>query len=496
MSVLPRALAGLAVGAPVLLLVLFALGGLSSGGIPGLPVVPATTLLALPLDIWVRDLAAAVTIGAAVVGGVLAPRPSPVLRRLALAGAGIWLLALGVQAVLTVSEVLALPLASAWDRQVALALLDQTELGRVLLGQAVLIVVACALVAVGRRRVLGGAAALLLVAAAWLPGLTGHAVLQHGHTAATVSLGLHLVFASLWVGGLVAVAVHVGSGAPDPGKVVRRFSMLALISVIMVAESGVLNASLRLDGVVSLVTSPYGAIILAKVTILIVLIGWGWRHRRAIAERWSTAMVDGQRVPGADFTRWVAWEVAWMGAVYGLSVALSRTAPPGIALAGDRVSAGALVILLLGLPLAVAFAQPRLLRAPGLLLRYPEVAAVLALVAVVVVGAWLPSALAGRALQLSAVAAGAILVIVGGILVAVLRDRPAPVAAVLAMAGLPVAIWWLERDAPGGLGAGTWLAAALGVALIAWAAFGGRGTEATSEPPASAREHDEEGVPA
>lgn len=491
MSVLPRTLVRLAVGAPILLLVLYALGGLSSGGVPGLPVVPLATLLALPLDVWVRDLAAALTIGSVLVGGVLAPQPSPQLRRIALVGAGIWLLALAVQAVLTVSEILALSWPEAVDRDVALALLDRTDLGRVLLGQAVLIAVAVVLIALGRRGPLAGAAAVLLLGAACLPGLTGHGGLDHGHTAATVSLGLHMVAASVWVGGLVAVAVYLADGSPAPAIVLRRYSVLALVSVVLVAESGLANASLRLDGVASLLTSPYGAIVLAKATLLIVLIGWGWRHRRALADTWPDPGAGPAR---AVFLRWVLWEAVWMGAVYGLAVALSRTAPPGLAIAGDRVTAGAIVILLLGVPLALVFVQPRLLRAPGVLVRFPEVAAVLALLAVVVVGTTLPSALAGQAIQLAALVAGILLVLAGWVLVAVLRERPAPVAAALAMIGLPFALWWIERDAPGGLGAGTWLSAALGVGMIAWAAFGAHRGQGDPGDAGPHREQQDEGV--
>ena len=54
-------LPGLLVGLPVLLLVLYTLGGLTELGDVGLPTVPFATLLALPIDLWLRDLATAVT---------------------------------------------------------------------------------------------------------------------------------------------------------------------------------------------------------------------------------------------------------------------------------------------------------------------------------------------------------------------------------------------------------------------------------------------------
>ena len=64
-----RLIAPLLVGIPVLLLVVASLGGLSESNIPGLPVVPFATLISLPVDIWIRDIAMAVTVGGAIVGG-------------------------------------------------------------------------------------------------------------------------------------------------------------------------------------------------------------------------------------------------------------------------------------------------------------------------------------------------------------------------------------------------------------------------------------------
>jgi putative copper export protein len=127
----------------------------------------------------------------------------------------------------------------------------------------------------------------LALIAAFLPGFNGHSGIDDGHSSATISLGLHIVAAAVWIGGLVATVNyayrHGGSAAP----VIRRFSLLALISVIVLAESGLLNAGLRLDGLASLVTSTYGAIIVAKMALLIALIGFGWRQRRNLADRFD-----------------------------------------------------------------------------------------------------------------------------------------------------------------------------------------------------------------
>ncbi len=481
-----RLTAGLLVGAPVLLLVLFTLGGLTEERETGIPTVPFVTLLSLPLDIWIRDLAAALTVGLLLVGLVLAPRPDRSLARKASLAAVVWAVAVLCQSVLTVSEVLALPLGSSVDTTRVWSLVAQTDLGQVMLGQFALALVVALLAWVVQTRVAGLLLVLLVAIAAWLPGLTGHSGIQEGHAAASIGLGLHLVFASVWVGGLVATAVYAGSGAPGAGVVLRRFSVVALVSVVVIAETGLLNAALRLDGVASLVTSAYGTIILAKVTVLIVLIGWGWRHRRAIAKQWDAhqgVTVLDARFRGL-FLRWGAWELLWMGVVYGLSVALSRTAPPGPAYPGDRVTAGAITLLVLGLPMAVGFINARALRAPALAYRYPETAAVAAILAIVIAGVGVPSALAEVTVgaQIGALIGAVLLVAAGWVLVTVLSAGPALPATIVAMAAWPVAIWWIERDALGGLNSGTWATVLLAEGLLAWLSFRPRRSSTVETP--------------
>lgn len=486
-------MAGLLVGLPILLLILYTLGGLTEVGEVGLPTVPFATLLALPVDLWVRDLATAVTVGALLVG-LLAPEPIRAVRRLALIGGVVWLAALGVQLLLTVSEIFALPWSQVGDpstlRSSARDLLGQTDLGRVMVAQAILVLLALVLAGLRRRRSTSIVAFGLVIVAAWLPGLTGHAGMDHGHVAATIALGLHVVGASLWVGGLIAVAIQIGGRGSDPALVLRRFSLVAVICVVVIAETGLLNASLRLDGVASLVTSPYGAIILAKVSILIVLIGWGLRHRDALATAWSgrsSAVVD---VRERTFQGWVAWEVLWMGAVYGLSIALSRTAPPGVALAGDRLSLGAIVLLLLGIPMAVAFAVPAVTQRLPRVRAYPEPVAVGALVAIVAMSTWQTSAVAADTVgvQIAALVSSVVLVGCGLLLVQAIRASAA--AAVILMVGLTAVAWWIERDVPGGLGIGTWSTVLLAEGLIAWCAFrpGVRGNPAPIDQAPAERE--------
>ncbi|MGA0209190.1 MAG: copper resistance D family protein [Candidatus Nanopelagicales bacterium] len=449
-----RITAPLAVGIPIMLLVVASLGGLSESDIPGLPVVPLATLVSLPIDIWIRDIAMALTVGGAIVGGVLAPRPDARIGRLTSCAALVWLAALAIQAVLTVSEVLAMPLRSAFDPTIMWSLLTQTTLGRVILIQFALVALVAVLGWVVLDRVTGMIIVLAAGTSAFLLGFTGHSGISDGHAAATISLGLHVVAATAWIGGLIATIAFVAAGASGRPVVLRRFSVLALICVILLAESGLLNASLRMDGPAALITSPYGAIITAKVCVLIVLIGFGWRQRTRVIDR----MTDESRT--RSLVQLGAWEIAWMGIVLGLSVALARTAPPAGVVSGDAMSFASVVLLGLGIPLALTSATAR--QGPRILRSYPEAVAVLAVAAMFAFPTAMQSQIAGP--QVIAILALVTLPVLGWLFFTSVGTSIT--ALCIVAVSVPVLAWWAERGIVGGLTWSTWMIAGLGIAMV------------------------------
>ena len=450
---------GLLAGIPVLLLILATLGALSETTVEGLPVVPWQTLWGLPLDRWVRDVAAAIVLGFVVVGGLLLPRVDHRLVRIASLAALAWLVALLAQVPLTVSELLGRPLTQSFEPQIVVALLTQTQLGQILIAQIVLV----SLVALLGWAILGRVTAAIVFAlagtAAGLTGLMGHSGLHSGHNSASISLAVHLLAVGVWVGGLIAVCSHVMRHPDGAALAIRRFSTLALVCVIVLAESGLLNASLRVDGVASLITTAYGTLILAKATLLAALIVFGWRQRRHVVP-------TGDR---AGLVRFAAYEVLLMGIALGISVALSRTAPPAGAIAGDRITAGALAVLALGVPLVMAWAGA----APAWLRRvtsaYPEPFAVAVAVITYVMAAIVPSGLLG--IGVAAVLASCVLVAVGwAFAVAALGPRGLP-ALILAAVLWPTALWLASRSDPVETGAQVALAGAAGLACLAVLVF-------------------------
>lgn len=128
-----------------------------------------------------------------------------------------------------------------------------------------------------RRQVTG---VLALAVAAMLPAaLSGHAVHSPAPVLTVGTLLVHLTALSLWTGGLLVLLVH-GSAAVQTPALLRWFSKVALLCYAAVAASGTVNA-LTVTGWSELREGgAYPVLLGAKVLLLLLLGGFGWRHRR------------------------------------------------------------------------------------------------------------------------------------------------------------------------------------------------------------------------
>lgn len=197
----------------------------------------------------------------------------------------------------------------------------------------------------GVRSLTGLALTLVLALVGLVPtALIGHSASSNDHEGAISSLGLHLVGVSVWVGGIIVLALLSGlvSGArpSTPGAAVsrpagtpditeptlRRFSSLAGFAFLLVFASGVVNSTVRVASWADLFGSPYGQLILAKTAATVVLGGIGFMHRQ-----WVIPQLN--RKGSGLSARRVLWqlilmELLIMGATSGIAVALGRSAPP------------------------------------------------------------------------------------------------------------------------------------------------------------------------
>jgi cytochrome c oxidase assembly factor CtaG/putative copper export protein len=152
--------------------------------------------------------------------------------------------------------------------------------------------------------------------------LQGHAGGTASHDAATSAIWLHIVFAAIWLGGLLAIIISART--LQTGRIVpliERYSTLALVSFVVVAASGYVSAEIRVGTLDNLLT-PYGVLVLVKVGALGALGVFGVLQRRYLVGR--LAMTGSRRF----FWGLVTAEIAFMGIASGVAAALGRTASP------------------------------------------------------------------------------------------------------------------------------------------------------------------------
>ncbi|HEY8552715.1 MAG TPA: CopD family protein, partial [Thermaerobacter sp.] len=207
----------------------------------------------------------------------LAPGPDHARRsrRLAVAG-GVLLAASGLAAAILAAWELTQGRAAALGR-----FLVATHTGRAALIQAAAGLVGAVLACrfwpgrppVGRAWILVALAAVAAVV--W----NSHASIRGG--SALLVDGLHVAAVALWIGGLLRLALldwqaveHGRDGGPARvlPSLIRRFSDLGALAVLVVAVSGILAARRNLYGADALIRSPYGQALLAKLALVAVLL--------------------------------------------------------------------------------------------------------------------------------------------------------------------------------------------------------------------------------
>lgn len=114
--------------------------------------------------------------------------------------------------------------------------------------------------------------------------LSGHDAVDPGSSwRSELADWVHLAAASLWVGGLVSLAVAWWA-APELRRVAfARFSRLATVLVAAVVAAGAYLAIVRLPAAHDLWTAGYGRVLLVKLALVAVALGWGAVHRFAVS---------------------------------------------------------------------------------------------------------------------------------------------------------------------------------------------------------------------
>jgi putative copper resistance protein D len=151
---------------------------------------------------------------------------------------------------------------------------------------------------------------------------------------------VHLLGAGIWVGGLppLALLLYAASrdaATPDPYAVraMQRFSRVALVTVLVLAGSGIANALLLVESVAGLVGTAHGHLLLAKVVVLVPALLLAAANRALL----PALLGPNEAKPSATARRmalFIALEAGLVLAVLGLAAAMTVTTP---AVHGDPI---------------------------------------------------------------------------------------------------------------------------------------------------------------
>jgi putative copper resistance protein D len=295
---------------------------------------------ALPLVRVVHDVAAALTLGALLLGATMVPgrtsaasaAPDEPRRadalRIAVPAAFVWAAAGVAGVVLGLADAAGVPLSDpafggllpeVWS-------IESLRVGVISACCAFLV---ASVAAVARSRAVTLALAAVSTFGVLVLGLAGHAGGSADHETAVNSIAAHLLSAAVWVGGLLALLVLWHSLGDAVGIVARRYSTVALWCFVTLGVSGVMNATVRL-GSLSDIATPYGVLLVVKTVAFVVLGAAGAWHRRVTLDRLDAAVAgaSGGLPRGRLFVRLAVGESLVMGLAFGVATALARSQPP------------------------------------------------------------------------------------------------------------------------------------------------------------------------
>ena len=228
----------------------------------------------------------------------------------------LWFLTSFFATIFKVAQILDGSFLDALDGTTLTSYLTQTDLGKSMFVQVVLLALVVIALPLFRRALpmifITGIALLALIS----PIFQSHAAANGSHSLAIGALVTHVVAISLWVGGLFGIVI-----APKDFRIpaLYRFSALALWAALAVVLSGIATAYTRLNER-SAWNTQYAYVVIAKVVLTIVLFAMGNANRKALASR------DAMKLQ--ELVRLIAVEAMVMATVVLMGSWLSQIQPP------------------------------------------------------------------------------------------------------------------------------------------------------------------------
>ncbi|MDR7464800.1 MAG: CopD family protein [Armatimonadota bacterium] len=173
-----------------------------------------------------------------------------------------------------------------------------------------------------------------------LAGVTMNAHAAGGGLLAVSADWLHLLAASLWVGGLPALLLVLRTTASGDRPalartLVPRFSTVAAVSLGVLTITGLYATWLYVPALRAFTTTTYGRILLAKLLLVVPLVGLGAANRYLFRPRLFAG--SGRSAPLHFFLRAVTGEIGLGAAILLAVAALTITPPSGVVLRAPAV---------------------------------------------------------------------------------------------------------------------------------------------------------------
>jgi putative copper resistance protein D len=163
----------------------------------------------------------------------------------------------------------------------------------------------------------------LLISLAWI----SHAAAEGSQPFGLLNDALHLCVAAAWLGGLPCLAIYLTTTPPATvTPILQRFSTLSLCCVSVLVVSGIANAWLLVGSLVALFATRYGALLLLKLALFAILLGFGARNRLLVKANSRSAVAPPALL--ARIRRNLRWEIGLGLGVVAVVGWLGATPPP------------------------------------------------------------------------------------------------------------------------------------------------------------------------
>jgi copper resistance protein D len=230
------------------------------------------------------------------------------------------------------------------DHEVLWTVLNETTFGSVWMARMLLAVLILGVTAVhpfwtamaGRHLITACLAAVLLASLAG----TGHAQIEEGWIG-LVHVGsdaAHLLAAGAWLGGLVPLGfILFDNSAGDResiaevDRILLRFSSMGYVAVATLIISGLVNCCFLVGSVSSLLTTPYGQILLGKIALFAAMLALAAANRFWLVPRMIETRADaGQLAVWLGRLRYHVLGEQFLGLMVLLAVSVLGTMRPAV----------------------------------------------------------------------------------------------------------------------------------------------------------------------